>query len=392
MQTQILPSVAVFNSGVDLLSLPEESSSAHAMDVGLVELGGWRPAGEAWSTQWKAWLYNSDRSLFWEMRRVCVYVGLTRGCSKLLKEKGPAWDWSLRAAGASLSDWFLPSSYCEDADLGDERIRHEYSVSSEGVLTLLVSEFFAREDTSQITSALSKLFEVALIDDKVADVFSSACAPHVRVMCGESIRRTSRGMACTHLADVCDLASAHETEPRQFLAAVILRVAREARAGRCLAASATWKGILQAFRDAAAASFHDRFDKDIFKLKMPRSCTKRLRRTDEDHRKAVIFSAHQGHMAQNSASFLRAQSQVATSGAVLGRRWDGRQDCIYLSSLWSGFEGTEVFHIAFDGARFGQPAEESLILVCCDPDTQIAGVMFQALAHWKQIGCELGGG
>lgn len=105
----------------------------------------------------------------------------------------------------------------------------------------------------------------------------------------------------------------------------------------------------------------------------PLMCTPRKRmRIDEDYKHHTAVEVQQQRAAPNAARVIRGEGLGCTEAN--GRHWEAQVCSKHQLACEHAFEASRVCHLAEDGSRLGNPAEETIIYLAWSADLNIAGV------------------
>ena len=343
-----------------------------------VPLAAALPSSQLLEGEYKAWKYNSGL-VTWELRRpLQILFGEGQAAFEphrmTRKDKG-VWKTIFEQWGFDFEEHFLPSArsdsttaqHAEQAGdappaavaAGQQRqsaIRQETSVSTELLLVLHIfwaSTRRSRESKERVEAMLvaflTKLVPPQLMDKINLQGFLDASA-------AECDAQTPLGI-CMHMAGLharCQKqppqssVHAHEKDKYLMLGAMV---------SQCPAAKLVGHAALAALADAVGHHIDVAGCPDVTKFAALHGAKKR-RRVDEDYKHHLTAVAVNTGRASTAAAAASARGEAESSS----RRWCQQDIETYLARSWLSFQQPSGVHsITEDGARFGQPAQETQI-------------------------------
>lgn len=334
--------------------------------------------GQGLSLTWKMWAYTDGRC-FWEIRRVLLHLHRRRKIVKVshqINVEKEAWTlfmellgfrWaqhyraSTRATAHAASRGAEPHGEGSTApnDEDDEYTRDEHSISTPGLIALLLCTCIFKKIKacqSEARYMLLGLFSVTLPRELCEAL------PRSEWLATASTKCTLGGTPCCHMAHWIDVQKRSD-----YLHCV--NVVDELRclshvAHGCAGACAILNSFILAVAEIVEKKAQNIGDTDATKTKLLEGSCKKKLRVDEDYKvQKMELGASGSGKCSSSSQAIAADREVAHES--LGRRWCEQSVARRIAQLWmqnsNGAQLDGVHSVAEDGARLGQPAEETVI-------------------------------
>lgn len=325
---------------------------------------------------YKCWRYlNGD--VWWEMRRIMrpVLNKADLEVSKTIKPNAGIFDSIARLLGRCWGDVFTPSRKSAEAR-GDAqavvspKLRQEASLSTLGVFVVLLSWSLSRhrreERQKSLQSLEAWLMKVGGKEGLRRREWGMHCSAGNAALCQD---RRAGDQYCVHLSRLATFSSISSwKECATLLHLVVID------ASSCSSAA----GLLRSLVWALANSI----DRQIDSLGLPTNILKqelllgpsgrRHARIDEDYVEHLSQRSVRRKHVHSGAQLGRAMADVAESTC---RVWDESYLCKYQASSWEAFEKATIVTVCEDGARIGQPCEETQVYIAWTPDGDCAAVL-----------------
>jgi len=325
--------------------------------------------GQHVDINWKAYEYQ-DAAVYWEARMVfgCYNNGTRKDMElhKWIKKLEPSLNGLLAAWGVVYNHAVKPSfkaaAYRSEEEVLDPHVRNEWTMSTIGVLALLVlwsttshSRAKRVRASAMLSAWMSRLLEPSLCT-------TSAFLRHVRSHASSCQQGLVTEGVCTHLVDCCK--GCVGADQRQvWNSAADIAASWYGLGAHCKAASACLSAVAQVW----SGSMDQRLGtlglaSDVTK-ETPMQGPKRKLRVDEDLRHHYSQGSVRSKRVHSGAQLAKATADVAVETA---RRWDDQTLLQYRAAAWATFEEGNIVSIASDGSRIGDPAEETIVFIAWD--------------------------
>lgn len=257
-------------------------------------------------------------------------------------------------------------------------LQEEYQISSEGLVCLLARWSSARrlaKHRSACASTLQSLMASCLTDGRATEVLTACPAIELLQQC-DCFDESRRG--CAHFVGVYDAVNRHGQAPQMLVAELVALLAQHAG---CCAAIKAWLAVLLPFMchrfvDRVTSEFED----DPLQARPDSLCTNsRKRRIDSDLKTAVVMDAMAKRRAMTPGAYATATGEYARSTAAT---WQPVLMGQYRAACFSELGGGDIYAVAFDASRLGQPKEETLMLALSLPLQGRAGWLPPQVIVW----------
>lgn len=341
-------------------------SSSPPYELAWVKSSALSSAGEVQNIEWKAFVYHSG-IVFWELRR--VFLNLVDGVAvrldlrRKVKKHRLQWEAQMQKIGLHLADVLKPSTraaHCANhQDVLDEYTRDEWTMRTDGVIMMLLLWARERHLLAQRSRAKALLKAVLLqFVTAVAGLAHGVADGWARRSAGFCQEGPVAGGMCCHVAGAM---AARDAPACDVVAPVVaILIALNAAADKCLAARSMLGGLVTDLIDRLYAAFSsggERFSKGILKMEHARIGGRKLR-CDSDFKRHIVEQVVRQGACHNGSQALRIEGELHPSQAV---RWAANDLKKYMAAGWAQVSGPGIYFLSEDGARWGQPPEETVV-------------------------------
>lgn len=348
------------------------------------------------SAHMKAWLYNSQSVAFWELRRF-IDAAEVRPMSVRLH----SW---LRSRGDEFKEVFFRAQLHKDYVMRPSRkavmeaqrrstdesalefVREEWSIKTSGLLALLchLSTSSRLGIHRSKSAAVLRAWVAATCSPAVADIVAEEnIPPHLAAHCD----LVAKGGLCCHMCEAV-LAQRLGSAPQHIVADALARMWRTAVLDGCEACGALYRHVVDRLEAhiwdnlPTIGSSSAMLSSQIADPSSERA--KKRRRFDEDLKRCVVEkgSGRDGH-ATSARAFVRATGAASPSSAAY---WVSQELIALQAGAWVTMSQGGAMHAALDGARIGNPAEDTELILAwsaasekgcvCPPQARFAPAEF----------------
>lgn len=328
--------------------------------------------GQSVMVDWKAWAYP-DNSVHFELRG--PMEGIAKHTYKKTSFRLAHWLRTMKSSheglllgfGLVYRDHMFPSRLaCKRGGLAGDLtdVKAEFSATTLGLLNLFGYNFSTRQSRAQVgvvEASLSAFFARIELDADLHDELARV-APNFQVACSQPPLQDGW---CKHMEGLAERLRACPKRPEQA-ALFLLQTVYEygpAISEDCPTARGLCKGILRLlgrFIDDRLLSGD--FEVDGLGLR-PRPAKRQ--RVDEDMKHFIAVQAVRNKQTRSGSTLLRGIG-VACSSA--GPKWEAAELAAYQVAGKRVFETSCVLCVVSDGARLGDPPEETIAYMIWSPD------------------------
>lgn len=326
--------------------------------------------GERFSSSLKAWIYTTGEAehTFWKLRRIFTLLlqGLVQDTSC---------DLALRRHRATVVSYFLQLYMVEDAELKPSRrkeswmiakgelgedfedpyVREEFSISTKGLLSMLLAWWRERRysrDQERGRALLTSFLGAVLTPEHIAEL---DLVQLWQESGGHCEFQTLDG-TCLHFETV------RGVEPSEDFACILAEqmglMAKHMRV--CGLARGTLISVLGFAEQRASTGIRSRACQQAAKISHPKG-QQRLRRIDEDFKDNATSRLPALGRVRSAAAAVAVDDEVHNDAA---RDWSHQRIAAQLAAQWRLF-GKEplkgLVSLTLDGARIGNPGEETVV-------------------------------
>lgn len=339
----------------------------------------------------KAWLYNKDDFVSWELRRlVCAMYHEQKRVqpSKIIRQARPGLQEHFAALGLEWKDHMVPSAssmrYWEERSAGEgqaeqndamegidrDRVRSEFSASTKAMQALCLWWMLTKRKKGDKARACQLLLGIWQRCVRPADLHQldiAACIEENIHLCEQKAEGDEQ---CHHVKifkHTFDLAA---PLTMTTLAEQVEQLVKFGFTSECPSCRTSLVGILSALATTVDQNIDSVGNADMDTW-VEGSASLKRRRADEDRKVFLMQAKVQAGHASSSTACMSAHSVAPGTG----RSWLHRNITDHIETWWDELGSKKLVGPYFtveDGARFGNPALETMIYALWSGRTESA--------------------
>lgn len=337
-------------------------------------------SNEVAQREWKAHVYD-DGAIYWEVRRF-ILAFLAGGrkdfeVAKILRAARGPLTTVLEEWGLSLDNEILPSfkaASCRgEATMLNAKGRGEWTSSTPGALAWLLHLSCAshRAKSKEQAKALLRGFLVAFASP--ASAAAHSMAEDIKQALS-SCQQPPQGHwgSCCHLRIAID--AMLTAGPAGQMWTNLTKALQHIYLARpvCVASRRLLAGVLQRLCQDVDGKVSDmQPPKNFSSFSMPQGRKRKLR-IDEDYKRYLVSEAVAAKRAHCGAQYAKTTGDVHPETA---RKWDEAHMANYIAAAWHTMGSSTLVSLACDASKVGNPAEETVMFLAWDMESNKAVVL-----------------
>lgn len=351
-------------------------------------------SGENIANHWKSWEdTESGEGHRWEFRRVAVSLWSHRRNMMplyIVKEQRESWYSVWRSFGLpTVIAWAASRHAAAMKGVQDDSADAEASLSTSAlifVLALWATKHRHRALQQRALIIWGLWFEQGMGAGAAMELMPTEAPPEVRGLCEAPVVERGLCGCMTHMASDIEHSPVPTTSPQRQLVWAIARRFSHAVSTGCPSSKAWCLRLVVAAAAAQDMGVEARCCSDPLTaphaLMLGPGGAKR-RRIDEDLKLAATLTVSRSGAAASSSAWGRATGAAVCSTA---QRWGEAYLAQMRAASLLTFANSQRLYLAFDCGRFGNPGEETLVLVVWDGEqNRSAWLPIQAIQEWGSL-------